>query len=148
MFFLSISLGIVIFFTTIYWHISMKFYSNQISHLQKVLSSLPYIKLFLSPMIVYYIKYANKSDTDASALLVSVYLDTIISALWAIYKTVFWFLAILVCSGWQIHKTELTRIEMRQFVAIYIIIYFFLCFDKIIDIMVGKTFWRVFIIKI
>lgn len=122
----------------------MKFHSNQISHLQKILSSLPYIKLFLSPMIIYYIKYANKSDTDASALLVTVYLDTIISALWAIYKTLFWFLAILVSSGWQIHKTELTRIETRQFVAIYIIIYFFLCFDKIIDIMVGRTFWRVF----
>jgi hypothetical protein len=139
----SVTFGIVVVIITLYWHISLKYHRNQVSSLQKILSALPYIKLFLSPMIIYYIKCANQTSHDPTALLVVVYMDTIISALWAIYKTVFWFLAVLVSSGWQMYKTELSRFEMRKFVVFYIFIYFFVCFDKIIDVMVNKNYWRV-----
>ena len=143
----SITLSIVTILIAVYWHFSVfKRYRSYVTNLQKVLSVLPYIKAFISPLIAYYVKYSNSTNFDPPSLLVIIYVDTVINALWAIYKTIFWFLAILVSSGWQIHKTELTRNEMRKFVGFYIFIYFCVCFDKIIDIMANRVYWKVIIV--
>jgi hypothetical protein len=123
---------------SIAWHYNTyKLHRSQSTTLQKALSSLIYIKLILCVLIAYYIRVAE-DDTGANSLI-KVYLDTIITTLSSIFKTIFWFLAIMISCGWQIYRHILTRSEMRRFIGIYIFIYLSVCFDQILDLMVNHT---------
>lgn len=77
--------------------------------------------------------------------LVKIYLDTIITTLTSILKTILWFIIVMISTGWQIYKNILTREEMRRFIALYVFIYLAVCFDQIIDIMANARIGRVYI---
>lgn len=66
-----------------------------------------------------------------------IYIETIITTLSSIFKTVFWFMIILISFGWQMYKYFLSREEMKKFIGIYICIYLSVAFDQIIDNLNG-----------
>ena len=113
-----------------------KIYINHITSLQKVLTSLPLVKFILGLLIYYYVDISRDEETEEGKdTLMKVYLDTIITTLMSIFKTVLWFLIIMLASGWQIYKSVLSREEMRKFIILYIFIYLAVCFDQVLDLM-------------
>ena len=51
--------------------------------------------------------------------------------------------------GWQLIRTNFSRIELRNFIFMYIIIYILVCFDQILDIIiVNKTEYSSFVVII
>jgi hypothetical protein len=95
---------------------------------------MPYIKSILAIMIIFSVGIEENSSTSNSSM-VKIYLDTIITTLNSIFKTILWFMIIMIASGWQIFKIVLTREEMKRYIAIYILIYIAICFDQIIDLI-------------
>jgi hypothetical protein len=73
-----------------------------------------------------------------------VYLDTVITTLLSIFKTIMWFVIIILSWGWQIYKTTLSRDEMRKFIALYVFVYMTVCFDQVLDLMVVKDIGSVY----
>jgi hypothetical protein len=95
---------------------------------------MPYIKSILAIMIIFSVGIEENSSNSNSSM-VKIYLDTIITTLNSIFKTILWFMIIMIASGWQIFKIVLTREEMKRYIAIYILIYIAICFDQIIDLI-------------
>ncbi len=110
---------------------------NHTTALQKVLTALPYLKLILSLLIIYYVKEARDETFDNTHSLIKVYLDTIITTFESIFKTIFWFMFIMISSGWQTYRHVLTQTEMRRFIGVYIFIYLSVCFDQILDLLLS-----------
>ena len=122
-----------------FWHLNT-FYKNYLNTqaIQKILSVLPYLKCLLGVLILYYVYIAKDDYTQNTESLIKVYLETIITTLESIFKTVFWFLFIMISCGWQIYRQNLNRNELRRFIGIYIFIYLSVCFDQILDLIVIK----------
>jgi hypothetical protein len=84
--------------TTVIWYLLInRIYSNQIKGLHKIITSLPYIKSFLSILIFYYIEISNEDEKTKDNLM-NVYLDTLSTTLMSIFKTIMWFILILIAS--------------------------------------------------
>jgi hypothetical protein len=128
-----VSAVISVLFVVIWHYATYKIYSSYITPLQKILTALPYLKAILAILMVFYIQQGSFDPKNKS--MVSVYLDTIIATLNSIFKTILWFLIIIVATGWQLYKSVLNRDEMRKFIALYIFIYITVCFDQIIDLV-------------
>jgi hypothetical protein len=64
-----------------------------------VLSPLPYIKFVISLLLFYYIQESGKdSESYNEDSLMKIYLDTIATTIMSIYKTIFWFILIMLAS--------------------------------------------------
>jgi hypothetical protein len=87
---------VVSFLTIAAWHIAVyRIYINQVTTLQKVLTILPFLKFMLSLLIFYYVSITDESDYNKVSLM-KVYLDTVITTLLSIFKTIMWFLIIIL----------------------------------------------------
>jgi hypothetical protein len=95
---------LIISFATIgLWHIAVyRIYLNDVTTLQKVFTVLPFLKFLLSLMLFYYISLSvdginllNKDDYKTNTLI-KVYLDTVITMLLSIFKTILWFMVIIL----------------------------------------------------
>lgn len=128
--------------TFIIWHIRLIYYRKHIMAIQKVLTILPYAKLLISYLLILYLDqsliYNDKFTLETDFTII--YLDTAITTLNSIYKTVLWFLIILISNGWKLFIDNFSRYELKKFVTLYLVIYLALCFDQILDYSFNKTF--------
>ena len=63
----------------------------------------------------------------------SVYIDTALITINAIYRTLLWFLILLICCGWKISIQEFRREDLKFLMKMFLIIYISMCMDQIID---------------
>lgn len=63
----------------------------------------------------------------------SVYIDTALITLDAIYRTILWFLILLMCCGWKISIQNLGREDLKFLMKMFLVIYIAMCLDQIID---------------
>ena len=63
----------------------------------------------------------------------SVYIDTALITLDAIYRTLLWFLILLLSCGYKISIQSLSREDLKFLMKMFLIIYISMCLDQIID---------------
>ena len=57
----------------------------------------------------------------------SVYIDTALITINAIYRTLLWFLILLICCGWKISIQEFRREDLKFLMKMFLIIYISMC---------------------
>ena len=100
--------------------------------LQKYLIFLPYINIILSFLIVlecYNMVGQNPNDDNDS----SIYLETALFTVNAVFRAVLWILFVLVSAGWIIAKNNFSNHEIKNFIKIFVFIYLMMCIDQIVD---------------
>ena len=118
-------------FILIYWNYRLK-RSRDVITLQKFLMFLPYLNLILSFLIgleAYSLIGQNPNDDYDS----SIYLETALFTVNAIFRAVLWIFFVLVAAGWQIAKHSFSSEEIKHFIKIFVFIYLMMCIDQIID---------------
>ena len=63
----------------------------------------------------------------------SIYIDTALITMGAIFKTLLWLNVLLYCSGWKISMPQLSRENLKFLIKMFVIIYVLLCLDQIVD---------------
>jgi len=106
----SLSLFIISIFVVFIWHVlTYKKYRNFSTPLQKTLTALPYISLIYSLCLYNYFNTIENisekilfnflfylADIDDKSIAIRSYLITILITLSSIYRTIFWFLMIII----------------------------------------------------
>jgi hypothetical protein len=109
---------------------------NNITLLQRLVVLLPYFKFFFCCVVIYYVRnisVVNKNITYDDNLS-KIYFTTVISTFSAIYKTLFWFILILISNGWHIFTNSLNSFKMSNYICAYMSIYLIICVDQLLDI--------------
>ena len=100
--------------------------------LQKYLIFLPYINLLLAIIIefeCYNMTEQNPNEDNNN----SIYLETALFTVNAVFRSVLWILFVLVSAGWLITKSTFPTNEIKTFIKIFVFIYLMMCIDQIID---------------
>lgn len=63
----------------------------------------------------------------------SIYINTVLIILNAIYRTFLWFLILLVCYGYKISLHKLEAKDLKFFMKMFFVIYISMCADQILD---------------
>ncbi len=83
----------------IIWYICVsRIYSQNVSGVQKIFTPLPYIKFILCLLLFYYIESAGNDESYSKDGLMRIYLDTIATTIMSIYKTIMWFIIVMIAS--------------------------------------------------
>ena len=127
---LSIIISIAMF---VYWRILMKSTRHvYILSIHKFLFSIPFFIFLLSISLL--VKAVDVKGQDPYIEYESsVYIDTALITLDAIYRTLLWFLILLMCCGWKISIQTLSRDDLKFLMKMFLIIYIAMCLDQIID---------------
>jgi hypothetical protein len=100
--------------------------------IHKILYSIPFFLLLLSISLL--IKAIDiKGQDPYREYEDSVYIDTALITLDAIYRTLLWFLILLMCCGWKISIQNLNREDLKFLMKMFLIIYISMCLDQIMD---------------
>ena len=142
LYFLIISIILIVagFGLTVLWKIKMKSVARvNILSLHKFLYTIPFFIFLLSiALIVKAIdirgKDPNREYED------SIYVDTALITLSAIYKTVLWFLILMISLGWKVSIQTLRREDLKFLMKMFLLIYVVMCLDQIID-STGVKVW-------
>ena len=126
------------FFT--YWRILLKKIRHAyILPFHKFFNALPFFIILIGFAFVikaFEIRGKNPyEDYDSS-----VYIDTAVITLNAIYRTLLWFLVLLLAYGWKISIQSLRREDLKFFMKMFLIIYLAMCMDQIVDSL-GSKIW-------
>ncbi len=127
---LSIILGIGLY---TYWRILMKITRRiYILSIHRLLYAIPFFIVLLS--FILFIKAIDVKGQDPYREFDdSIYIDTGLITLNAIYRALLWFLVLLMCCGWKISMQSLGREELKFFLKMFFFIYFSVCLDQILD---------------
>jgi hypothetical protein len=127
---LSLILGIGSF---TYWRLIMKATRRAyILSIHRFLYTIPFFISLLS--IFFFIKSIDVRGQDPyKELDDSVYIDTALVLLYAIYRALLWFLILLMCCGWKISMQHLGREELKFLIKMFLFIYIAVCLDQILD---------------
>ncbi len=134
---LCLLMSIAIF---VFWKITM----NQtraiyVLSFHKFFFSIPFFIFLLSISLL--IKSVDIKDQDPNIEYDgSVYIDTALITLDAIYRTLLWFLILLMCFGWKISIQNLSREDLKFLMKMFLFIYIAMCLDQIID-SASKGIW-------
>ena len=133
----SLCIGITLF---TFWRIIMKKIRHAyILPFHKFFNALPFfVNLIGIALIIKALDIRGKNpyqDYDSS-----VYIDTAVITLNAIYRTLLWFLVLLLAYGWKISIQSLRREDLKFFMKMFLIIYLAMCMDQIID-SIGSEVW-------
>ena len=71
----------------------------------------------------------NPNDDNDS----SIYLETALFTVNAVFRAVLWILFVLVSAGWIIAKNNFSNHEIKNFIKIFVFIYLMMCIDQIVD---------------
>ena len=131
-----ISLGVII-----YWNI-LNFYTYNLATLQKVIILLPSFKCTIYFCVFYLlnVKIIKNRNISYDDNLNKMFYDTILSTMNSIYKTLFWFILIMLSKGWHIITNSLINFNMTNIICIYLSLYLFLCIDQIFQIVNEDNF--------
>jgi hypothetical protein len=127
---------VVSFICLLVWNIySLIIMRNKVTLLQRVLVLLPYVKFSMSCLVIYFIKKIGVKHTYSyEATFDKIYYETIISTISAIYKTLYWFILILLANGWHIFTNSLQNLKLSNYVCAYMTIYLIICIDQVLDL--------------
>ena len=116
-----------------YWKIIMKNTRHiYVLSIHKFMFSIPFFIFLLSISLL--IKAVDiKGQDPYREYEGSVYIDTALITLDAIYRTLLWFLILLMCCGWKISIQNLGRDDLKFLMKMFIVIYIAMCLDQIID---------------
>ena len=121
--------------------------TRNICLLQKYLIFLPYINIILSSLIVlecYNMVGQNPNEYNDN----SIYLETALFTVNAVFRAILWILFVLVSAGWIIAKSNFSTNEIKNFIKIFIFIYLMMCIDQIVDSFnTAKTIFKASEIK-
>ncbi len=81
--------------TACLWNKLIRENSDQTLQLQKSITFLPYLRIFISFIFCYYI-YLAFTLTDQGGKIMSHYIGVIFLTLLSVYKTFFWFIILLL----------------------------------------------------
>ena len=133
LFIVSLALIIGGFFMTVFWKIKLKSMSRRnVLLIHSFLFAVPLLLFILSiPLVIKAVnirgKDPNKSYDD------SIFVDTALITLSAIYKSLLWFMTLLICYGWNIIIFSLSREDLKFLMKMFFFIYVAMCLDQIID---------------
>lgn len=99
--------------------------------LQKILLYFPIAEVLLNGTILLNVLLVQGNSNESSSF--NIYIETALVTINAVFRTILWFLIVLVVCGWQITKQSLTREEMKFYIKVYVFIYIAMCIDQIID---------------
>lgn len=99
--------------------------------LQKILLYFPVAEVLLNGTILLNVLIVQGDNNSSSSF--NIYIETALVTINAVFRTILWFLIVLVVCGWQITKQSLTREEMKFYIKVYVFIYIAMCIDQIID---------------
>ena len=126
----SISLLISIFIV-VFWNFRLRNFPDIIS-LHKYLISLPYLNIILAILVS--LEAYDMIDQDPNKEEDnSIYLETGLFTVNAVYRSVLWILFVLVAAGWQISKQSFNTKEVKHFIQVFVFIYLMMCIDQIVD---------------
>jgi hypothetical protein len=124
----------------IFWNINT-FYLNKRNStiIQKILTLVLTIKFFVIFLLYIYLKTVTQYNLEEDKILFTkVYLETAVTILSSIYRTILTYLVILLSHGWKIYLAKLGRGEIKTFVMIYLAIYISICADQMFDVIFNK----------
>ena len=122
---------IISIFILIYWNYRLRTSPNVIS-LHKYLISLPYLNIILAILVS--LEAYDMIDQDPNKEEDnSIYLETGLFTVNAVYRSVLWILFVLVAAGWQISKQSFNTKEVKHFIQVFVFIYLMMCIDQIVD---------------
>lgn len=107
--------------------------------IQKILLVLPYLNIILSGLMIVEMFLTTGSNSN-NFLDSRIYVETALVTIRAIFRTIIWFLLVLIASGWQIISNALSSEKIKTFIKVYVFIYIVVCVDQIIDAFVGSIF--------
>ena len=124
----------------IYWKIKMKSVPEEnIITLHKFLFTVPiFLSLYSIALIVKSIDIRGQ-DPNVN-YEESIYVDTALITLSAIYKTLLWFNILMTSIGWRISVQTLRRQDLSFLIKMFFLIYVLTCLDQIID-STGIELW-------
>lgn len=126
----------ILFIYVFFWVFKFKMtIPTSIITLQKILLYFPIAEVLLNATIILNVLLVKGDSTDSSSF--NIYIETALVTINAVYRTILWFLIVLVVCGWQITKQSLTREEMKFYIKVYVVIYIAMCIDQIIDGVFG-----------
>ena len=127
---LSLIIGIGTF---TYWRLIMKATRRAyILSIHRFLYTIPFFINLLS--VLFFIKSIDVRGQDPyKEFDDSVYIDTALITLNAIYRALLWFLILLMCCGWKISMQNLGREELKFLIKMFLLIYIAVCLDQILD---------------
>ena len=136
----SIVLLVSAFGLTIYWKVKTKTVpADNILNLHRFLYTIPiFLFLYSIALIVKAIDIRGKDPNKSYEE--SIYVDTALITLSAIYKTILWFAILLVAIGWKISVQTLRRQDLSFLIKMFLFIYILTCIDQIID-STGVQLW-------
>ena len=134
---ISIIVGIIMI---ILWRMRMKSLARvNVLYIHKFLYTIPYFISLLS--IVLIVKAVDVKGRDPNIEYDdSIYVDTALITLSAIYKSILWFLILLLACGWKILVQNLRREDLKFLMKMFLFIYIIMCLDQIID-STGVKLW-------
>ena len=140
LFIISILLIICSFITTFYWKVKLKSLSRRnVLPLHSFLITIPLFLFLLSIALV--IKSIDIKGKDPNKQYEdSIFVDTALITLSAIYKSILWFMTLLICYGWKISIQTLSRNDVKFLMKMFLVIYIVMCLDQIID-STGIKIW-------
>jgi hypothetical protein len=95
---LSLSIAGVLLITVFTWYLQTRRNSQHVGSVQKAFTIYMVLKLLLCLLIIYYVKICmeNSSFDNIGDALLKIYIETIVSTIQSVLKTVLWFIIILV----------------------------------------------------
>lgn len=137
---LSITLFLVSIAIIVLWNLKIRYTPQiELSFLQKVMIFLPYLNLIVCGLMIVQMFLAKENNTSSFSDS-RIYIETALITIRAIFRTMFWFLIVLVSSGWQITTQKLSREKIKLFIKVFVFIYVAVCVDQIIDSFTGHIF--------
>ena len=132
------SLAFVILFGFVFiWVFKYKITNaTHIMTLQKIILFYPIADALLNGTILLNVLLVKGNDDSSERY--NVYIETALVTINAVFRTILWFIIVLIISGWQITKQQLSRPEMKFYIKVYVFIYIAMCIDQIIDSVFGK----------
>jgi hypothetical protein len=138
------------FICYVIWTVWTKRASREPTLLQRLFVLMIAFKIITSLSIVFYTSnieiYRKKNILDDA--IFKIFLDTTITTISNIYKTLYWFVLIMISNGWHIFVNGFGNFQPSTILSIYIFLYLFLCMDNILDISLLEKTRYVYIIYI
>ena len=134
-YFLVISILLLVgsFAMIIFWKVRMKSFSGANTFkIDKFLYTIPFFIFLLAIALI--VKAMDIRGKDPNREYEdSIYIDTALITLSAIFKTILWFIILLIACGWKISVQTLSREELKFLMKMFLLIYIVMCLDQIID---------------
>jgi hypothetical protein len=128
-------LSTVVFFIMIFNN--FYFYYKHLNFLNKLFSGIFFMKYVIVILSYLYFKensLYNIIDDENYEMFSIVYLETSLTILNSVYRTIFFFTILIIAHGWNLYIFQFSSNHIKKFVIIYLVIYIVICLDQVVDL--------------